>query len=296
MTEYNLHEQLSSTKQIIDKAKSLNPYAYVLAFSGGDDSLTVAELLKYFNAPIDIVIFADTKTGMPQTKQFVIDYCLKNNLELHITNPKKTLRELVIKNDGFLGCGGRAHQITFGELKGKPILSKISEVLRQGKRGRKIVVWSGVRRNESKERQRAAKYATPFNEVLNDLWTLPIHIWSKEDTLEFLEWMGVERNPISVKYGRSGDCHCGTAIANPQKEFQQLLDDAPSVASEISELNQYCIDNKLTEWAEPRNKALFLEKKGQCNIFGDLDLCSGCKNRYAIELSQSRNAFSFNYG
>lgn len=299
MTEFNLHEKLESSRAILLEALNRKPYRTIVAFSGGDDSVTVMEVLKHFGVKPHFAIHADTLTGMPAAKEFVKIYCRQNNIPLLITTPKKTLSDMVEK-DGFLGVGKSAHRLAFGELKGKPIRDKISEVIRQGKRGREIVIFSGVRRNESNERKRSKKYENPFWQEKTgnkkdgvatfspDIWTALILHWEKEDCLEFLEWKKVKRNPISVKYGRSGDCHCGTAIAEPEREFLQLMADAPDVAKEIEHLNQYCIDRHLTQWCQPRNKYNHLESNGQCNLFDGLDLCSGCQNKFEIATAKRR--------
>jgi|GEM_PF-2832652 len=297
---YNLEDKIESSKKILNQALSeYKPHCTIVAFSGGDDSLCVMEVLKYLNHKPQYAIFANTGTCIPATKTFVETYCKTNGIELLTTSPKKTLREMVIK-EGFPGLGKSAHNYSFGELKGKPIRDMISAKIRQGKRHRNVIVFSGIRRNESEERSRSNKYKSPFwqqktrigsdgeQRYVPNIWTSLIHQWEKEDTLEFLESVKQDRNPISILLGRSGDCHCGTAIANPQKEFSELNKHAQSVAKEISELNQYCIEKRLTQWAEKRKKSSFLEKQGQCNLFEGLDLCRGCKNKYILENKRTK--------
>lgn len=293
MTEYNLYDVIEDSKKILSESLQYNPYKTVVAFSGGDDSLTVMEVLKHFNRKPDFALFADTGTCIPATKNFVIEYCKQNNIHLLISHPKKTIRQH-IRGNGFWGVGDSAHRISFGELKGKPMLHQISKHIRKGQRGRDIVIFSGIRRDESQVRRTSEKYKSPFYRekrknksgkvsLSPNIWVSLIHKWSKEDCLEFLEWKEQVRNPVSIKLGRSGDCHCGTAINKPEKEFKELLQNAPDVAKEISELNQYCIDNKKTRWCEPRIKANRLEELGQCSIFDQIpDLCRGCKNKYVL--------------
>lgn len=295
---FNLSSPLSSSKEILKKSMQLyKPYKTVAAFSGGDDSLTMMEVLKHLGHRVDYAMFADTGTCIPATLEFVKHYCEENGIRLLIAKPKKTLEEMVLKN-GFLGLGNAAHNLAFGELKGKPMRDIISKEIRQGQRNRNVVIFSGVRRNESRQRQTSRKYESPFwqekqgkrkdgTQVYSpNIWSCLIHSWSKEDTLEFLEMVKQKRNPVSVKLGRSGDCHCGTAIGNPASEFEELKENAPVVAQKISELNQYCIDKNLTQWCEPRLKSNFLENMGQGNLFCGLDLCKGCKNRYTLALSK----------
>lgn len=299
MTEQNLQAVLYSSKKILSEALARKPYATVAAFSGGDDSLTVMEVLRHFGIRPDYAIHADTLTGMPATRQFVERYCRENEIPLLVTTPKVTLADMV-KRDGFPGVGKKAHRMTFGELKGKPMRDKISEVIRQGEQGREVVIFSGVRRKESAERRRSKKYEGPFWQEKSgkradgsqryhpDVWTALILHWEKEDCLEFLEWKGVERNPVSVEFGRSGDCHCGTAISEPEKEFSELVTAAPNVAAEIERLNQYCIDNNLTQWCQPRSLFHYLENQGQCNMFDGLELCSGCHNKWQVAQAKKR--------
>lgn len=284
MTEHNLHQCIESSREILRQAYEYSPYAIVVAFSGGDDSLTVMELLKYLEVKVDMAIFANTQTAFPATVDFVRNYCSKNEVRLIETLPKKENRIFSrVKEKGFYGLGKRAHNISFGTLKGMPIEKAISKHIRQYKGGRKVIVFSGIRRNESRDRRNAKKYETPFyrrklgkykgrDRYHPNIWVSLIHAWEKEDCLEFLDWRGVERNPISIKYNRSGDCHCGSAISEPELNMSQLIKDAPSVAQEIADADAYCKDKGLPRWAEGIN-----DPGGDVYDLSCPDLCSKCE-------------------
>ena len=73
LEKYNLEYKLTSSKEILEKAFSMDAYSTVFAFSGGDDSLTLLEVIKHLGYRCEYMIHANTGTGFPQTLEFVID-------------------------------------------------------------------------------------------------------------------------------------------------------------------------------------------------------------------------------
>lgn len=188
-------------------------------FSGGDDSL-VATHIASLHPRFTGVLHLDTGTGIPETREFVIDTCKKYGWPLTIETPDSlSYRDLVLKGhktkDGRVlrgfPYGISSHNTMYYYLKQR----SLQRFVRQRKRVHDdhIALVTGIRINESLRRMRSV-LSMPISNHGAMVWLNPILKWNKPECLRYLEQHNISRNPVSVNLHRSGECLCG-ALANP---------------------------------------------------------------------------------
>lgn len=292
---YNLKDALESSREIISKALKDNPcYKIIVLVSGGDDSLTALQVARYLNVPIDYILHGKTGTGVKEVFDFV-QALPTNSEELIIADAKDKYQERVLSK-GFYGKGKTAHFFSYNDLKDKPFNFAISKHIKQGKRGRRVMLINGARQSESKRRKQTCKNPIRVDKHTSNVWVNIINYWSKEDCLEFLESQNIDRSPVSKCLGRSGECNCGT-FAN-RNELIELKDHFKPTYDFLINLENQAIKNGfLWKWSEKSptgNKFEKMEKLGQINIFTPMftPMCVGCESK--LNIDASRLAYSNN--
>lgn len=208
-------------------------------FSGGDDSLVAAHIASQ-HPKFKGVVFIDTQTGIPQTREFVVSTAQQQGwpleiytpdslsyeqlvLEGHVTKDKRVLR-------GF-PYGPSSHNTMYYYLKQR----QIQRFVREHKRFHHdhLALVTGVRLRES-DRRMLQLLSEPIRNHGAMVWVNPILRWSKQRCLRYLERNGIPRNPVSVNLHRSGECLCG-ALAS-RNELPEISFFYPDVGRRISEL------------------------------------------------------------
>lgn len=204
-------ELLESSKEIVNKAiADYKPYAIVLMLSGGDDSMTALAVAKYLNVPITHIMFGNTRTGIQETSEFVYSI-VKNEKAKFIEADAGDSYVNYVMRKGFFGVGSGAHEFSYNQLKLNHFRHAISVNIREGKRNRPILFINGARRLESKRREKTMINPIRINKFRkSDIWVNIINEWEKHDCLNFLEYLEIDRNPVSKALCRSGECMCGT--------------------------------------------------------------------------------------
>jgi 3'-phosphoadenosine 5'-phosphosulfate sulfotransferase (PAPS reductase)/FAD synthetase len=264
---------IEKSKEIIERAiRDHQPYAKVGLFSGGSDSLLLLELLKELGVKLDYVIHVHTGTGLPQTMDFVRDYCSQYK-EKYIEASAGDSYERYVLRKGFFGKGVSAHAYAYHVLKAEHLRKAISKHIRQGKRGRKVLLFNGIRVEESTNR----KYNFGTQEITaenNNIWVNVIHWWGSEQKDKYLNQNSIKRSPVSIELGRSGECMCGTM----QGTFDRIAAKkyCPSWGRWLDDLEKAVIEKGFPwKWGENINKAHLMERDGQLNMFQPM--CTGCK-------------------
>ena len=178
--------------------------------SGGDDSLTSLHVALTLDIKIDFVIHGNTRTGIQETTNFV--RTAVEHLGLHYLEADAGDSYLrYLNRKGFFGVGLGSHAVAYHLLKQDHFERVVSQHIRQRRRGVRIMFLTGMRRDESANRQkRMITACTVTKRRPNDMWTALILNWSKPECLEFLNGNSICRNPVSVNLCRSGECMCGT--------------------------------------------------------------------------------------
>lgn len=119
--------------------------------------------------------------------------------------------EKYVLRKGFFGRGEVAHKFSYHILKWTHFRRTISAAIRQKKRNRNILFVNGARRLESERRK-----VTMVNPIIvqdgkgPNIWVNIINEWEKFECHNFLDGLGIKRNPVSINLCRSGECMCGT--------------------------------------------------------------------------------------
>ena len=108
---------------------------------------------------------------------------------------------------GFFGKGRTAHNFSYRILKADPFRAAISRLIRQGKRGVRVMLLNGARASESENRRINMPKARMDK---GNMWVNICHDWSAGDRNDYLAGRNIPINPVAQVLCRSGECMCGT--------------------------------------------------------------------------------------
>jgi 3'-phosphoadenosine 5'-phosphosulfate sulfotransferase (PAPS reductase)/FAD synthetase len=182
-----------------------SPYAIVVMFSGGDDSLTAYHVARYLEIPTTHFLHGVTNTGITETTDFARQVGKQSGLRYIEANAGNAFDEYVLRK-GFFGIGEIAHENAYHILKNQRFRATLSQHIRQRKRNRNILLLTGARKQESNRRKLMTM--NPIRPDGSNIWVSLINDWTKLECLEFLDGQG--RNPVTEILHRSGECLCGT--------------------------------------------------------------------------------------
>lgn len=201
---------MESSARIIKQAVAeIRPDYIVSMVSGGRDSAASHAVALHLGIKIDLIIHGNTRCGIPQTTQFVMDHYGRGAAELVIADAGTAYEDYVLRK-GFFGHGVGAHGFSYRILKATPFRKVISRSIRQRKRGVKIMLLNGARADESANRTANLKVTRSDPAAPGNVWVNIIHDWTQADRDVFLDSHQVKINPVAVQLCRSGECMCGT--------------------------------------------------------------------------------------
>lgn len=283
-----MDDLLRSSKAIIDEAiADYQPYAVVAMVSGGDDSLTALTVARLLNVKIDFILHGITGTGVRSTTEHVRQVAMAADGIGYIEADAGDAYEKYVLRKGFYGVGHLAHSYTYHICKKQHFRAALSRHIRHGKRGRNILLISGARWKESKNRRQ--KLVKPINPDLSgksNIWVDIIYDWSKRDCLSLLQEQNTPRCPAAIYCHRSGECMCGTM--QRKEEAEEIAYWFPDWAEWWHGIRARVRAAGFTwDWGEDvpaifkarkaREKAL---EAGQLDIFNDwLPMCHSCQER-----------------
>lgn len=236
-------EKIAEAHAILDEAVAqcadFDLRGVVLLFSGGNDSTTLAHLLR---ERVTHAAHVNTGIGIEQTRQFVRDRCREWGLPLLERSPPPgyTYRDLVLgqvrqlsdgeplKYEGFPGPA--VHNYMYFFLKDRQMRQIRDELCPEGARTQRVIYLSGIRRSESSRRSKHQK----INRQKSVLWVSPLIGWTTEDMNTYRRTYDVPRNEVSDLIHMSGECLCG-AFAKPG-ELDEIGYWFPGVAAQIRDL------------------------------------------------------------
>lgn len=198
-----------SLRLIQAAVSEIKPDYIVSMVSGGQDSAASHAMARQLGLKVDLIIHGNTRTGIRQTSEFVADHYGHAGPDLEIADAGTAYEDYVMRK-GFFGKGIGAHGFSYRVLKATPFRKVISRCIRQRKRGVKIMLLNGARKDESANRQANLKMWRADPAALGNVWVNIIHDWSQQDRDEFLTREAIPINPVAKALCRSGECMCGT--------------------------------------------------------------------------------------
>ena len=209
-------EQIDSSYKILkDAVDRFNPTHIVSMVSGGKDSAASDAIARELGVKIDFVIHGNTRCGIPETTEFVRETYGK--LGDYVEADAGSTYESRVMRKGFYGVGRDAHNYAYRELKVTWFRKAISQAIRQGKRGVRVLMLNGARKDESPNRMKNLKVTRPDPASAGNLWVNLIHDWTKEDRDNYLTERKCAINPVAKALCRSGECMCGTMQSKAER-------------------------------------------------------------------------------
>lgn len=228
-----------SAKIIRDAIDQFNPTHIVSMVSGGKDSAASDQVARELGIKIDLVMHGNTRCGIPQTTDFVRAHY--GAISDYVEADAGTAYEDYVLRKGFFGKGLDAHGFAYRVLKATPFRKAVSKYLRQRKRGVRVLLINGARKDESENRKKHLQVTRQDPASPGNIWVNAIHDWSQDDRDAYLESRGTPINPVATQLCRSGECMCGTMQDKQERaeaatlypEWGKWLDSLESEAREM---------------------------------------------------------------
>lgn len=213
---------IESSATILRSAISeIKPTYVVSMVSGGKDSAASHAICEELGIKIDLVVHGKTGTGIPDTTEFVTSAYGSGSNDFAIADAGTAYEDYVIRK-GFFGKGRAAHGFSYRILKATPFRKALSKLLRQKRRGIRILLINGARRDESANRQARLQVRRPDPAAPNNIWVNPLQEWTQDDRDEYLVSRNVPINPVAKALCRSGECMCGT-MQTPEERIEAAM-------------------------------------------------------------------------
>lgn len=267
---------LEKTERVISAAiKRYKPDFIVSIVSGGKDSAASHAVLQELGVKVDLIIHGNTRTGIPETKEFVMDYYGRMVADLVVADAGDQYESRVMRK-GFYGVGRDAHNMAYRELKAAPFRKVISSLLRQRKHGVKVMLMNGARKYESENREKNLRMISRDPGAKNNIWVNPIHYWDQPQRDNYLDTRQVCINPVAKALCRSGECMCGTT--QTKAEFVEAAALYPEWGNYMKDLQSRVLKKFPWGWGETMPAWFKAQKQGQGDLF--MPMCVGCgKNK-----------------
>ena len=244
-----------------------HPGSMFALFSGGHDSVTSTHVAAQ-HPSFTAVVHVNTGIGIEQTREYVRQVCRDQGWPLLELKAPEGLYEQRCRERGMPG-GPIQHGIMYQLLKDDQLRALVREHKRF--RGDRVGLVTGIRQAESERRLRV--HPVPITRERAQLWINPILEWTKADVDNYMDSVGLPRNPVVDKLHRSGECLCG-ALADPQ-ELDWIAFWYPETAARIRALEQDCFSRGLPyRWGEKASRPIEANQPM-------LPLCSDCPTRWA---------------
>ena len=198
----------SSVKILRAAIGRFSPTHVVSMVSGGKDSAASDQIARELGAKIDFVMHGNTRCGIPETTDFV--RATYGQLGDYVEADAGQAYEDYVLRKGFFGKGLDAHGFAYRVLKATPFRKAVSKHLRKGKRGVRVMLINGARKDESENRKKHLEVWRQDPASPGNIWVNLIHDWSQEARDEYLASRGTPINPVAKALCRSGECMCGT--------------------------------------------------------------------------------------
>lgn len=262
--------KISESAAIVKAAIELhNPTHIVSMVSGGKDSAASDQIARELGLKIDMVVHGNTRCGIPETTRFVRDeYGHRPDSDYVEADAGSTYEDYVLRK-GFFGKGVDAHAFAYRVLKAQPFRKAISKAIRQGRRGVRVLLLNGARKDESENRQKHLQPMKPDPASTGNLWVNTIHDWTQEDRDAYLVNRGTAINPVATQLCRSGECMCGTMQSKGDRAEAAAL--YPAWGGWLRGLEAAVVERHGFGWNDQYPKA---RRQGQLDMF--TPMCADC--------------------
>jgi 3'-phosphoadenosine 5'-phosphosulfate sulfotransferase (PAPS reductase)/FAD synthetase len=193
---------------LAEAIERFSPTHVVSMVSGGKDSASSDQVARELGAKINFVMHGNTRCGIPETSEFVRS--TYGAIGDYVEADAGTAYEDYVLRKGFFGKGIGAHGFSYRVLKATPFRKSISKSIRQGKRGVRVLLLNGARKDESENRMNHLETFRRDPASPGNIWVNLIHDWSREDRDAYLDSRCTPINPVARELCRSGECMCGT--------------------------------------------------------------------------------------
>ena len=276
---------LESSREIINRAiVDYQPYAIVIMFSGGHDSLAAYHIARLLNVPLTHFLHGITGTGIKETTTFARKIGERSGLIYLEANAKNAFEEYVMRK-GFFGIGIQAHEFAYHILKRTHFRHQLSKYIRQGRKGRKILLINGARKQESKNRK--LSMINPIKIDGPNIWVNIINDLLAIERNEFL--LDYERNPVYDILHRSGECICGTM--QNQETRKEVTYWYPYWGGWLDDLEKRACEHGFCwKWGEDLPPAIRAQKKFERELSAGqlfMPMCQSCVARSDEQISQT---------
>lgn len=213
-----------------------SPDAVLLAFSTGNDSRTLAHVVKpwFDKSPYNLELAAiDTELGMDRWKASVREFA--NWIGLPVSFWKGEGREFytdLVENRGF--PGNATHSEVQNHLKGRAF-RKMAYARRTDTeapmKAAGVSVWilSGVRKFESRKRR---LLKSPYSYREGTQFINPLFYWTNSQVHDYMD----EHN-IPLAPGKQWDCRCGCTAEDPAAEWREMEQKSPRLCGYLMSLH-----------------------------------------------------------
>lgn len=236
MSKTNLLGETIPTQanEILDNAPDTpnSKTAVLLAFSGGNDSRTLAHVVKpwFDNSPYNLELAAiDTELSENGWKESIIDFA--KWIGVPVTFWKGEGREYYRQYVELHGWPGNAmHSQIQNRLKGRAFRKMV--MARRGEVGGCVWILSGIRKAESRKRQRLT---SPYSYRENGLFINPLFYWSNAQVIDYMINNNIPESPFT-----QGDCKCGCTAKDAKSEWQNIEKNSPELMDFLLSLDNLC--------------------------------------------------------
>jgi 3'-phosphoadenosine 5'-phosphosulfate sulfotransferase (PAPS reductase)/FAD synthetase len=273
-------------EEILADACAAHPPEVITAcFSGGDDSLAALHIAAQFAQQHGYrfeVLHLNTGIGIPETESYVIRHCAEWGYPLYIyratentkadgTPDPKVYEDCVLERwRGFPGFG--SHGVVYTDLKQRGF----ERYKRDRWSGKQALYATGLRRAESRRRSKRPEWERRGRTI----WACPVIHWHHADLLAYFDRYSIERNPVAVLLGHSGECECGAGNGGPlrlamlRKHYPAFAARLDALAARIRARNpEYC-----ATWGGCRQ-----QMRVGADTMDMFDFCSDCADYAARE-------------
>ena len=224
-------DPLADARRILWNAIQEHGPSHVFAlYSGGNDSVCAAHVASQHPA-FSGTVHIHTGIGIKETRRHAHTVASQQGWPFRVYRPARGNRyhELVVAH-GFPGTFH--HRKMYNRLKERSIERLMRE---HGDRKRRIILVTGVRRQESRRRMGVL---SEVDRRGRRVWVAPIINWSAGDKELYMNSHGLPSNPVTAKLCISGECLCG-AFAS-KGELEEIRFYYPKAAAEIDRLAVLC--------------------------------------------------------